>query len=118
MATYNFTYNLITHSHQMHSGKRVVTMAEVQVSCTRTNDDSSTDSCTFNTSVNWSLDSATKVVPRREPDGSALQDRTDHTDYSSLTIPDDVITWVREYFENDAVRLDGFKSLADHYIGE
>lgn len=117
MASYTFTYTLITHNHYMHNGKDVVTNADVRISGTRTDDDSSTHDFSFDTGICWSIESGDWVVQRTEPDGTRTA-KTGFTDYSSLNIPTDIENWVKAHFENDATRLDGLKSVADSLIGE
>lgn len=117
MATYTFNYTLITHNHQRHNGKDVVTNAEFTVSGTRTDSDNSTHDFSFQSGISWSIESCDFVIAQREPDGTRTA-RTNSVAYSSLTIPDDIEGWIRNHFENDAIRLQGLKNYADSLIGE
>jgi hypothetical protein len=74
----------------------------------------------------FSRESKNKVIPRSrqkydESDNVLSEpewaNRSDYTTYSSLTIPNDLITWVRSYHEEDANRLAGLKKIADKHIG-
>tara|TARA_Y100000004_G_C8956862_1_gene431296 strand:+ start:909 stop:1277 length:369 start_codon:yes stop_codon:yes gene_type:complete len=119
---YTFTYTINTHRFVEFEGDYVVTNIDYQVACSR----SDGKNCTFNLSLPFSRESKNKVIPRSrqkydesdnvlaEPEWS---NRTDYTTYSSLTIPDDLITWVKSYHEDDANRLAGLKKIADKYIG-
>ena len=121
--TYTFTYTINTHSVKDYQGKRVVSQIMYTVGVER----SDGKTCNIDLSINYPYDAATKVIPytRQKYDDSdnviaesAYSDRTDFAEYDDLTIPDDLITWLRNHHENDSAQLQGLKNFADYTIGE
>ena len=123
--TYTFTYTINYHNHQLYNGKRVVTNIDYTVACSR----SDGKSCSWNTSLAFPFNAGEVVIPRSwikyddtDPENLVLNtypsysSRSDFTEYDDLSIPNDLITWVKAYHEEDAVRLEGTKGHADSLI--
>ena len=120
--TYTFTYTINTHSIKEYLGKKIISQIMYTIAVSR----SDGKSCNLELSINYPLDCATKVIPhsRQKYDDSdnviaesAYSDRTDFAEYDDLTIPYDLITWLRNHHENDANNLQGLKTLTDANIG-
>ena len=120
--TYTFTYAILTHSFVNFGGQDVVTTINYTVTGAR----SDGKSATWEMSLNFPYDSLTKVIPRSRQkldasdnpiSESAYSNRSDFTNYASLSIPNDLITWVKAHHENDAVELQGLKNMTDTRIG-
>tara|TARA_Y100001972_G_scaffold101418_1_gene126292 strand:- start:2128 stop:2496 length:369 start_codon:yes stop_codon:yes gene_type:complete len=120
--TYTFTYTINTHSVREYQGKRVINQIMYTVGVER----SDGKSCDLELSINFPLDCATKVIPytRQKYDESdnviaesEYSNRTDFKEYDDLTIPNDLITWVKNHHENDAAQLQSLKNFADYTIG-
>ena len=120
--TYTFTYTIITHSFKNFKGKDVITNILYTVSASR----SDGKNTSFDLSLSFPYDSVDKVIPHTrqkydESDNiiaeSDYANRSDFTDYASLSIPADLITWLRNHHENDANNLQGLKTLTDANIG-
>lgn len=120
--TYTFTYTVNTHSFIEYQGQIVITNITYTVNASR----SDGKSTSFVLSLGFPYDSLTKVIPRsrtkHDASGnliteSAYSNRSDFTNYESLTIPDDLITWIRNHHENDSLNLQGLKNLTDTKIG-
>lgn len=121
--TYTFTYTIDTHSFKVYKGKKVINQICYTIGVAR----SDGKSCNLPLSINYPLDSVDKVIPyyRAKYDASdnviaepEYQDRTDFSDYDSLNIPNDLITWIKAHHENDPNQLEGLKHYADFTIGE
>ena len=120
--TYTFNYSIITHSFVEHDGDYVITLIAYTVSCSR----SDGKNCTFDLNLPFSRDSKNKVIPRTRQKHDASgnpttenewANRSDYTSYSSLTLPNDLITWVKSYHEDDSANLQALKNYADNVIG-
>ena len=120
--THTFTYSIRTHSFVEHEGDYVITNILYTVSCSR----SDGKSCSFDLSLPFSRDAKNKVIPRsrlkQDASGNEFaeeewKDRTDYTSYASLNIPNDLITWVKSYHEDDAGNLQALKNYSDTRIG-
>ena len=120
--TYTFRYTILTHTFIHYKGQDVITNIVYTVNASR----SDGKSASFDLSLNFPYDSVDTVIPRSrqkydESDNliteSAYQSRSDFTSYASLTIPDDLITWIRNHHENDSLNLQGLKILTDQKIG-
>ena len=105
--TYTFTYTINTHSIKEYLGKKIISQIMYTIAVSRRDG----KSCNLERSINYPLDCATKVIPhsRQKYDDSdnviaesAYTDRTDFAEYDDLTIPDDLITWLRNHHENDS----------------
>ena len=121
--TYTFTYTINTHSIKEYLGKKIISQIMYTIAVSR----SDGKSCNLDLSINFPLDCATKVIPqsRQKYDDSdnviaesEYSDRTDFKEYDDLTIPNDLITWLRNHHENDSAQLQGLKNFADYTIGE
>lgn len=120
--TYTFTYTINTHGVKDFGGKRIVSTIYYTVGVAR----SDGKSCNIDLSLNFPYDCGTKVIPhkRQKYDASdnviaepPYEDRTDFADYDSLSIPNDLKTWVKNHHENDSENLEGLKRYADYIIG-
>ena len=120
--TYTFSYSIITHSFKNYKGKDVITNILYTVSASR----SDGKNTSFDLSLSFPYDSVDKVIPHTrqkydESDNiiaeSDYANRSDFTDYANLSIPADLITWLRNHHENDANNLQGLKTLTDANIG-
>ena len=47
------------------------------------------------------------------PNSYTIQTRTDFTAYNSLSIPGDLVNWVKAHWENDSINLAGLKTRVD-----
>lgn len=120
--TYTFTYTILTHSHLNYNGQDVITNITYTINASR----SDGKSASWNSSLGFPLDSVDKVIPRSRAKydasdnvitESAYSSRSDFTSYNSLTIPDDLVAWVKAHHENDALELQGIKNMTDTRIG-
>ena len=119
---YTFTYSIRTHNFVEYDGDFVITLIAYTVACSR----SDGKNCTFDLSLPFSRESKNKVIPRtrQKYDSSdnpttenEWANRSDYTSYSSLTLPNDLITWVKSYHEDDSANLQALKNYADNKIG-
>ena len=120
--TYAFTYTIVTHNHIFYNGQTVITNITYTVNATR----SDGKSASWNMSLGYPYDCVTKVIPRSRAkydasdnviSESAYSNRSDFTSYDSLTIPDDLVAWVKAHHENDANELQALKNMTDTRIG-
>lgn len=121
--TYTFTYTINTHSIHVYKGVKVINQIMYTIAVAR----SDGKSCNLELSLNYPLDCSTKVIPYIQAKYDAsdnliehgeYQNRTDFKNYDDLSIPNDLITWVKNHHENDAAQLQSLKNFADYTIGE
>ena len=120
--TYSFTYTILTHSIVEYKGQQVINQIMYKVDATR----SDGKSASFELSLGYSRDSVDKVIPRSRQKYDAsdnliaeseYSDRSDFTAYASLSIPADLVTWVKSHHEDTASELQGLKNYTDYIIG-
>ena len=120
MATYAYTYSIDDYGFELFEGEKVITRVFYTVNATRTNDDSTTDTCTFQRCVNFSKDSKNWIVPRTIDSTTDLTPvaRTDFVSLDSLSIPADLVTWVTAYYDNEPKRKELLGTEVDRIIDE
>lgn len=120
--TYTFTYTVMTHNIVIHKGEQFVSMILYKVDATR----SDGKTASFELSLGYNRDSVDKVIPRYRQKYDASDnviaeseyaDRSDFKSYSSLSIPADLVTWIKSHHEDDALQLQGLKNYTDFIIG-
>lgn len=121
MASYAHTYTVTDYSYDMVEGEKVIVQIMYTVATTRS---SPSGSCTMNKIINFSRDSKNWVIPRHIPVADVNkvsftpQARTDFTSFDSLTIPDDLVSWIQSYYDTNSQRLAGLDAEAEITIGE
>ena len=120
--TYSFTYTILTHSIVEHLGEQFINQIMYKVDATR----SDGKSASFELSLGYNRDSVTKVIPRSrqkyDASGNVIPenefaDRSDFKKYSELSIPADLVTWIKSHHEDTASELQGLKNYTDYIIG-
>ena len=116
MASYAYTYTVTDYYYTNHNGKKVIVSIFFDIACTRTNDDSTTNDVTITgEQVTYSALSAEKTIQQRSDDDYTLTNRSDFTDFDSLTIPDDLVTWIQAHY-SDSINLEGLQLRVDALI--
>ena len=111
--TYTFSYTILTHTFIHYKGQDVITNIVYTVNASR----SDGKSASFDLSLNFPYDSVDTVIPRSRQKYDESDNLITESAYASLTIPDDLITWIRNHHENDSLNLQGLKILTDQKIG-
>jgi len=117
--TFTHTYTINDYKYAIVDGDKVIVSIFYTINSTRTNP---SGSCTMTKTINFSRDSKNWVIPRRIDNADSVasltpQARTDYTSFDELTIPDDLITWLENIYNNDTTRLDNLNWEANNIMG-
>ena len=114
--TYTFTYTINNHHWRMYKNNRVITQIDYSISCARDNSGTVQTANLGNDVLVYPETSFDEVHPARLdgiPNSYTIQTRTDFTTYNSLSIPGDLVNWVKAHWENDSINLAGLKTRVD-----
>jgi|OM-RGC.v1.028499245 hypothetical protein len=117
MATYAHTYTVKDFSYVEFEGEKVVVQIIFTVATTRSDP---SGSVSFDQTINFSRDCKNWVIPRAMNGDLASmtpQARTDFKSFDSLTIPNDLVTWIQNIYNNDAQRMEVLNAIAESKIG-
>ena len=114
--TYTFTYTINDHQWRMYKNNRVITYIDYSISCERDNSGTVETANLGNDVLVYPETAYDEIHPTRLdgiPTSYTIQTRTDFTAYDSLSIPGDLVNWVKAHWENDSINLAALKSIVD-----